>query len=38
MYVNEKQYLLKLFQKSGDGQIKESSGEGELEYDIFNTL
>jgi hypothetical protein len=29
---------LKLFQKSGEGRIKESGGGGESKYDIFDTL
>jgi hypothetical protein len=31
-------YLLKLFQESGEGEMKESSGGGEFNYDIYDTL
>jgi hypothetical protein len=37
MYVNAKMILLKLFQKSGEGGMKESSGGVEFNYDIFDT-
>jgi hypothetical protein len=36
MYVNEKLYVLKLFQKWGMGGIKENGQGGEFKYDIFN--
>jgi hypothetical protein len=33
-----KQYLLKLFQESGERGIKESGGGDEFRYDIFHIL
>jgi hypothetical protein len=30
------QYLLKLFQELGEGEIRVSSGGGEFKYDIFD--
>jgi hypothetical protein len=29
---------LKLFQELGEGEIKESSGEGEFMYDVFDKM
>jgi hypothetical protein len=34
----QKLYLLKVFQESGEGVIKESNGGGESKYDIFDML
>jgi hypothetical protein len=34
----QKQYLLKIFQESGDKGIKENGAGGEFKYDIFDTL
>jgi hypothetical protein len=34
----EKYYLLKLFQKWGEGRIKENGGGGEFKYDILHML
>jgi hypothetical protein len=34
----QKWYLLRLFQELGVGRMKEKSGGGEFQYDIFDIL
>jgi hypothetical protein len=34
----QKSYVQKLLQGFGEGKIKESGGEGELRYNIYNAL
>jgi hypothetical protein len=38
MYVNAKMIPVKLLQEWGERGIKGSGGEGELKYDVFDTL
>jgi hypothetical protein len=38
MYVNGKQYLLKLFQKWDEEGMKDNSGGGAFKYNIFDML